>query len=173
MRMRKDTISFILIQIHHAIIFVKFFVINLNFNANNNCFSGTLNIADYVTGVSGLSADLEVGDVTPIATQQYGRRRFIPLLYGNDGNIKFTCNINPTSRDDWNKICTEFSGLTGGLGMWFEIIFPGDTDGYFFRGEPCPMQMPDFNAGEVVQGDVEIIESDNEAWQTKVDVASA
>ena len=35
------------------------------------------------------------------------------------------------------------------------------------------MQMPDFNAGEVVQGDVEIIESDNEAWQTKVDVASA
>ena len=128
----------------------------------------TLNIADYVTGVSGLSADLEVGDVTPIATQQYGRRRFIPLLYGNDGNIKFTCNINPTSRDDWNKICTEFSGLTGGLGMWFEIIFPGDTDGYFFRGEPCLMQMPDFNAGEVVQGDVQIIESDNKGYQTKI-----
>ena len=128
----------------------------------------TLNIADYVTGISGLSADLEVGDVTPIATQQYGRRRFIPLLYGNDGNIKFTCNINPTSRDDWNKICTEFSGLTGGLGMWFEIIFPGDTDGYFFRGEPCPMQMPDFNAGEVVQGDVQIIESDNKGYQTKI-----
>ena len=128
----------------------------------------TLNIADYVTGISGLSADLEVGDVTPIATPQYGRRRFIPLLYGNDGNIKFTCNINPTSRDDWNKICTEFSGLTGGLGMWFEIIFPGDTDGYFFRGEPCPMQMPDINAGEVVQGDVQIIESDNKGFQTKV-----
>lgn len=128
----------------------------------------TLNIADYVTGISGLSADLEVGDVTPIATPQYGRRRFIPLLYGNDGNIKFTCNINPTSRDDWNKICTEFSGLTGGKGMWFEIILPGDTDGYFFRGEPCPMQMPDFNAGEVVQGDVQIIESDNRGFQTKV-----
>jgi hypothetical protein len=89
------------------------------------------------------------------------------LFVDNDGNIKFTCNINPTSRDDWNAICTEFSGLTGGLGMWFEIIFPGDTDGYFFRGEPCPMLMPDFNAGEVVQGEVQIIESANDGYQTK------
>ena len=128
----------------------------------------TLNIADYVTGVTGLAADIETGDVTPVSTPQYGRRSFIPLLYGNDGNVKFSCNVNPTSRSDWNAICTEFSALTGGLGMWFEIILPGDTDGYFFRGEPCPMQMPDFNAGEVVQGEVQIIESDNDGWQTKV-----
>ena len=128
----------------------------------------TLNIADYVTGVTGLAADIETGDVTPVSTPQYGRRSFIPLLYGNDGNVKFSCNVNPTSRSDWNAICTEFAALTGGLGMWFEIILPGDTDGYFFRGEPCPMQMPDFNAGEVVQGEVQIIESDNDGWQTKV-----
>lgn len=126
-----------------------------------------LNIADYVTGISGLSADLEVGDVTPVSTPQYGRRRFIPLLYGNDGNIKFTCNINPTSRDCWNAICDEYQALTGGLGMWFEIVFPGDTKGYFFRGEPCPMQMPDFNAGEVIQGEVQIVESDNIGYQSK------
>jgi hypothetical protein len=31
------------------------------------------------------------------------------------------------------------------------------------------MQMPDFNAGEVVQGDVEIIESDNEGYQDKAE----
>lgn len=130
--------------------------------------STSLNIADYVTGVSGLSADLEVGDVTPISTPQYGRRSFIPLLYGNDGNIKLACNINPTSRDCWNAICDEFAALTDGKGMWFEIIFPGDTDGYFFRGEPCPMQMPDFNAGEVVQGEVQIIESANEGYKTKI-----
>lgn len=128
----------------------------------------SLNIADYVTGVSGLSADLEVGDVTPISTPQYGRRSFIPLLYGNDGNIKFACNINPTSRADWNAICEEYASLTGGLGMWFEIIFPGDTKGYFFRGEPCPMQMPDFNAGDPIQGEVQIIESANDGYQTKV-----
>lgn len=128
----------------------------------------SLNIADYVTGVSGLSADLEVGDVTPISTPQYGRRSFIPLLYGNDGNIKFACNINPTSRDDWNAICTEHAALTDGLSMWFEIVFPGDTDGYFFRGEPVPMQMPDFEAGSPVQGEVQIIESGNDGFKTKI-----
>ena len=127
----------------------------------------TLNIADYVTGVSGLAADIEAGEVTPVSTPQYGRRQFIPLLYGNDGNVKFACNVNPTSRSDWNAICTEYAALTGGLGMWFEIVLPGDTDGYFFRGEPVPMAMPDFNAGEVVQGEVQIIESDNDGWQTK------
>jgi hypothetical protein len=82
--------------------------------------------------------------------------------------IKLNCNINPTSRDCWNAICDEFAALTDGKGMWFEVIFPGDTEGYFFRGEPCPMQMPDFNAGEVVQGEVQIIESANEGYQTKV-----
>ena len=82
-------------------------------------------------------------------------------------NVKFACNVNPTSRSDWNAICTEYAALTGGLGMWFEIVLPGDTDGYFFRGEPVPMAMPDFNAGEVVQGEFQIIESDNDGWQTK------
>ncbi len=135
--------------------------------------SGTLDIADFVTGASGFSADIDKGEVTPISTPQYGRRQFIPLLYGNDGSIKLSCNINPTSRDSWEAIVAEHQALTGGKSFWWEIIFPGDTKGYFFRGEPCPMFCPDFNAGEVVQGDVEIIESDNEGWQTKVDVASA
>jgi len=129
----------------------------------------TLNIADFVTAVSGLSADIDKGDVTPISEPQYGRRRFIPLLYGNDGSIKFTCNINKISRDDWNAIVTEHGALTGGLSMWWEIILPGDDMGYFFRGEPCPMQMPDFTAGEVVQGDVEIIESDNVGYEAKIE----
>jgi hypothetical protein len=129
----------------------------------------TQNIADFVTGVSGLTADIDKGDVTPVSTPQYGRRAFIPLLYSNDGSVKFTCNINKISRDDWNAICTEHAALTGGKSIWWEIILPGDDKGYFFRGEPCPMQMPDFNAGEVVQGDVEIIESDNEGYQTKAE----
>jgi hypothetical protein len=129
----------------------------------------TLKIADFVTGVSGLSADIDKGDVTPISTPQYGRRAFIPLLYSNDGSVKFTCNINKISRDDWNAICDAHAELTGGKSIWWEIILPGDDKGYFFRGEPCPMQMPDFNAGEVVQGDVEIIESDNEGYQDKAE----
>ena len=133
----------------------------------------TLNIADFVTAVAGLTSDIDKGDVTPISEPQYGRRRFIPLLYGNDGSIKFTCNINKISRDDWNAIVDQHNALTGGKSIWWEIILPGDDKGYFFRGEPCPMMMPDFSAGEVVQGDVEIIESDNEDYQTKVDVASA
>ena len=134
--------------------------------------SGTLNIADFVTGASGFSADIDKGEVTPVSTPQYGRRSFIPLLFSNDGSIKFTCNINKESRTSWNAICDEHAALTSGKSIWWEVILPGEDKGWFFRGEPIPMQLPDFNAGEVVQGDIEIIESDNDGYQNKVDVPS-
>ena len=73
--------------------------------------SGTLDIADFVTGASGFSADIDQGEVTPISTPQYGRRSFIPLLYGNDGSIKLTCNVNKESRTSWNAICDEHAAL--------------------------------------------------------------
>ena len=94
----------------------------------------TLDLADYIVEATGFGAEIETADVTPMSTPQYGRRRFIPLLYGNDGNINFNCNINKTSRDSWNAICAEHAALTGGKSMWWEVILPGDTDGYFFRG---------------------------------------
>ena len=128
--------------------------------------AGTLALADYITGITGLTSDIETAEVTPISTPQYGRRQFIPTLYGNDGNIKLNCNINPTSRSDWNAICTEHAALTSGKSFWWQVVLPGDTQGYFFRGEPVPMQMPDLNVGEAVQGEVQIVESDNDGWQT-------
>lgn len=131
--------------------------------------AGTLNLADFIVEASGLSADIETADVTPMSTPQYGRHRFIPLLYGNDGNISFNCNINKISRDSWNAICAEHAALTDGKSFWWEVILPGDDKGYFFRGEPIPMQMPDLTTANAVQGSVSIVESDNVGFQTKVD----
>lgn len=128
--------------------------------------AGTLNLADFITSITGLTSDIETVETTPLSTPQYGRRQFIPTLYGNDGSIKLNCNINKTSRESWNAICTEHAALTGGKSMWWEVVLPGEDKGYFFRGEPIPMQMPDLNVGEAVQGEVQIVESDNEAWQT-------
>lgn len=129
----------------------------------------TLNLADFLTDVAGFSSDIETAEVTPLSTPQYGRKRYIPTLYGNDGNIKFTCNINKLSRADWNAICEEHAALTDGKSMWWEVLLPGESDGYFFRGEPVPMMMPDLSVGDAVKGDVQIIESDNDGWQTKIE----
>jgi len=131
--------------------------------------AGTLNLADFIVEASGFSADIETADVTPMSTPQYGRHRFIPLLYGNDGNISFNCNVNKMSRESWNAICSEHAALTDGKSFWWEVILPGESDGYFFRGEPIPMQMPDLTTANAVQGTVSIVESDNVGFQTKVD----
>ena len=77
----------------------------------------TLNIADYVTGISGLGADYDMYDVTPLSETQ--RHRFIKGLQNNDGSIELNANINPTSRSCWDAIVTEFSTLTDGKQLWF------------------------------------------------------
>lgn len=128
--------------------------------------TGTLNIADYVTGISGLGADFDMYDVTPLS--ETSRHRFVKGLQNNDGSIEFNCNINPTSRADWGLIVSEFAALTGGKSLWWEVILPGDTDGFFFRGEPLPMRFPDVEAGSAVQGAVQIVENKCTGFSTKI-----
>lgn len=125
----------------------------------------TLRIAEYVTGISGLTADYEQYDVTPLAETR--RRRFTKGLQSNDGSLSLSCNINPTSRADWNAIVTEYQALTGGKGMWFAFTLPGDTMSAYFRCEPCEMGFPDVEAASAVQGAVQLIENEYAGWQTK------
>ena len=125
----------------------------------------TLKIAEYVTGISGLTAEFEQYDVTPLAETE--RHRFVKGLQGNDGNLSLSCNINPTSRSDWNAIVAEYEALTGGLGMWFAFTLPGDTQSAYFRCIPCPMGFPDVEAASAVQGAVHLIENQYDGWQTK------
>ena len=128
--------------------------------------TGTLNIADYVTGVSGLGADYDMLDVTPLSEST--RHRFVKGLQSNDGSIELNCNINPTSRADWTLIVNEYAALTGGKAIWFQFILPGDTDGFFVRGEPLPMRFPDVEAGSAVQGAVQIVENKCTGFSTKI-----
>lgn len=126
----------------------------------------TLNIADYVTGVSGLGADYDMYDVTPLSETE--RHRFIKGLQNNDGSISMNANINPTSRADWQAIIDEYAALTGGKALWFEFVLPGDTDGFFIRGEPLPMRFPDVEAGSAVQGAIQIVENECDGFKTKI-----
>ena len=126
----------------------------------------TLNIADFVTGVSGLGADYDMYDVTPLS--ETSRHRFIKGLQNNDGSISMDANINPTSRADWDKIVAEFAALTGGKSLWFEFILPGDTDGFFIRAEPLPMRFPDVSAGSAVQGAIQLVENKCTGFSTKI-----
>lgn len=128
--------------------------------------SATLNINDYVTGISGLGADFDMYDVTPLSEQN--RHRFIRGLQSNDGSIELNANINPTSRADWGKIVAEYAALTGGKAIWFEFILPGDSEAIFVRGEPLPMRFPDVEAGSAVQGAVQIVENQYADWTSAI-----
>ncbi len=122
----------------------------------------SMNIADYVTGISGLTAEYEQYEVTPLSETR--RHRFIPGLQGNDGNISLSANINPTSRTDWGLIVTEFKALTGGKGMWFEFNLPGDSQSMYFRCVPCEMGFPDVEVAQAVQGAIQLIENECGGW---------
>ena len=108
--------------------------------------SATLKIAEYVTGISGLTAEFEQYDVTPLAEQN--RHRFVKGLQGND----------------WGLIVSAYEALTGGKGMWFAFTLPGDTQSAYFRCIPCPMGFPDVEAASAVQGAVQLIENEYAGW---------
>ena len=127
--------------------------------------SATLKIAEYVTGISGLTADFEQYDVTPLSETQ--RHCFVKGLQGNDGNLSLSCNINPTSRTDWGLTVTAYEALTDGKGMWFAFTLPGDTQSAYFRCIPCPMGFPDVEAASAVQGAVQLIENQYAGWNAK------
>ena len=124
--------------------------------------SGTLNIADYVTGINGLGAEYDMYDVTPLS--ETDRHRFIKGLQNNDGSISLNANINPTSRSDWQEIVAEYTALTGGKALWFQFVLPGDTQAVYVRGEPLPMRFPDVEAGSAVQGAIQIVENQYADW---------
>lgn len=124
--------------------------------------SGTLNIADYVTGINGLGAEYDMYDVTPLS--ETDRHRFIKGLQNNDGSISLNANINPTSRSDWQAIVAEYTALTGGKALWFQFVLPGDTQAVYVRGEPLPMRFPDVEAGSAVQGAIQIVENQYADW---------
>lgn len=126
----------------------------------------TQNIADYVIGISGLGADYDMYDVTPLS--ETSRHRFVKGLQNNDGSIELDANINPISRADWDAIVAEYAALTGGKSLWFEFILPGDTDGFFVRAEPLPMRFPDVEAASAVQGAIQLVENLCDGFQTAV-----
>lgn len=127
---------------------------------------GTQNIADYVTGISGLGADYDMYDVTPLS--ETSRHRFVKGLQNNDGSIELEANINPISRADWGAIVAEYAALTGGKSLWFEFVLPGDTEGFFVRAEPLPMRFPDVEAASAVQGAIQLVENLCDGFQTAV-----
>ena len=124
-----------------------------------------LNIADYVTGISGLTADYEQYDVTPLSETK--RHRFVQGLQSNDGSLSLSCNINPTSRADWNAIVAEYTALTDGKALWFAFTLPGDSQSAYFRVIPCEMGFPDVESAQAVQGAVQLIENQYGGWAAK------
>lgn len=63
------------------------------------------------------------------------------------GNIGVTVNLTDTTKTEWETLISTYKALTGGKQMWFEIIIPGITEGYFFIAQP-PQEMPSPEIGQ-------------------------
>lgn len=124
-----------------------------------------LNLAGYVTEISGMESDVEEVDVTPL--EEEFRRITISGLMGSEG-ITLTINMNPTSRNSWEAICDEAEALTGGLSLWFQFVMKGDDQGFFVRGTPSRVKFPNARSGEALTQTVKISVSKWDDWDDAV-----
>ena len=63
------------------------------------------------------------------------------------GNVGVTINMTDATKTEWETLISTYKALTGGKQMWFEIIIPGITEGYFFIAQP-PQEMPSPEIGQ-------------------------
>lgn len=85
------------------------------------------------------------------------------------GNIGVTVNLTDATKTEWETLISTYKALTGGMQMWFEIIIPGITEGYFFIAQP-PQEMPSPEIGqnELLTVEMSLTIVDVKAFDTKV-----
>lgn len=83
--------------------------------------------------------------------------------------IAIDVNLTDATQAEWDALITAYQGLTGGKQMWFEVIIPGLTEGFFFVAQPPQiLPMPSIGQNELLVMSVNLVVNDYKGLDTKV-----
>lgn len=84
-------------------------------------------------------------------------------------NITIDVNLTDATQAEWEAVLTAYQGLSGGKQMWFEVIIPGLTDGFFFIAQPPSiLPMPSIGQNELLVMSINLVIADYKGLDTKV-----
>lgn len=123
------------------------------------------------TTISGIKSIPELNpepsshETTDLSATTY--KTYMPGLKDPGGSLAFKANHTQTFQTAWEALMTAYSSLTAGKGMWFEIVIPGLTKSFQFRGTPSAMGLSAIEVDGVLECDVHITPNKITGWGTK------
>lgn len=99
-------------------------------------------------------------------------KTYIDGLKDPGGALEFTFNLTESLITEWAALMTAYAAAAEeNKKIWFEIVVPGLTKGYFFPGNPSEMGLPETSVSSVLETTNYITPTGAVVIETKVEVA--
>lgn len=97
-----------------------------------------------------LNPSPETLETTTLDETEY--KTYIDGLKDLGGALEFTFNLTEDLMDKWDELMTAYeTAKLAGKNIWFEILVPGLSDGFFFPGNPSAMGLPETGVSSVLE----------------------
>jgi hypothetical protein len=117
--------------------------------------SGTRPTSNYidllgVKSTPSLNPAPETLETTDLNQTEY--KTYVPGLKDLGGALEFTFNLTQVFIEAWDELMTAYeSAKATGKGVWFLIDIPGLTEGWYFKGEPSSLGLPETAVNSVLE----------------------
>lgn len=91
-----------------------------------------------INAIGGISLATETIDAS--ALEDFVERT-VAGRQSTGGTFPVTVNLTNETEQEWANVISEYTALTGGARMWFEVYSPSLTKAFFIVAQP-PMQIP-------------------------------
>lgn len=99
-------------------------------------------------------------------------KTYVDGLKDLGGALEFTFNLNQTFVNTWDTLMTAYEAAkTTGKSVWFLIDIPGLTQGWYFRGNPSSLGLPETAVNSVLETTAYITPTDAPVQADKPTVA--
>ena len=92
----------------------------------------------------------ETLETTDLNQKEY--KTYVDGLKDLGGALEFTFNLTQALIETWDELMTSYEAAkTTGKSVWFLIDIPGLTQGWYFRGNPSSLGLPETAVNSVLE----------------------
>lgn len=102
---------------------------------------------------------IDASNITDLIT------RYIPGRQDPGGDVAFTLNHTDAVIDAWDTlVTTDATNRAAGKRLWFEYVFPGAADSFYFAGQPVALGSSGISQNSLSKIPAHVIVSAVEGW---------
>ena len=123
-----------------------------------------------INSIGGINIENEAIDASALEDEV---SRYVRGRGDTGGSFSVSVNFTPATKTEWAKVISDFSDLTDGKRMWFEIIIPGFDEAFFVVAQPpTAIPQPEIGQNELLVVEMGLTIEEYVGMDTKVEFAT-